>query len=244
MSKTNHLPARTEPPAAPQKSVQNSVLMRLAAQYGVTETVLLDVVKKTIMPGAVTNEDLVAFLLVADRYKLNPLTKEIYAFPRKGGGITPIVGADGWYRLANDHHQFDGYSQKVVRDEEFGVGIETTLHRKDRTHPAVHVEWLNECRRSTDPWKMPMRMLGHKSFIQCARKAFSLAGIYDEDEAERIGAAQVLVPSPAPRGVAGLAKQLDAPAPEFADSADESSPSDESEGPGYSPDADDPGDSP
>ena len=67
-------------------------------------------------------------------------------------------------------------------------------------------EWFSECVRSTDPWRdMPNRMLSHKSFIQAARKAFGIGGIYDEDEArdiERTGEA-----GPA-RGV------IDAPRPE------------------------------
>ncbi|EEW4602325.1 phage recombination protein Bet, partial [Escherichia coli] len=32
----------------------------------------------------------------------------------------------------------------------------------------------------------PKRMLRHKAMIQCARLAFGFAGIYDNDEAERI----------------------------------------------------------
>ncbi|EOJ4766922.1 recombinase RecT, partial [Escherichia coli] len=39
----------------------------------------------------------------------------------------------------------------------------------------------------TGPWQShPKRMLRHKAMIQCARLAFGFAGIYDNDEAERI----------------------------------------------------------
>lgn len=47
---------------------------------------------------------------------------------------------------------------------------------------------MSECKRdNTLPWKThPKRMMRHKAMIQCARLAFGLAGIYDQDEAERI----------------------------------------------------------
>jgi hypothetical protein len=48
-----------------------------------------------------------------------------------------------------------------------------------------------ECNRGTDPWRThPKRMLRHKTMIQCARLAFSFAGIYDPDEGERVLAAE------------------------------------------------------
>ena len=48
-----------------------------------------------------------------------------------------------------------------------------------------------ECKkRDVAPWKShPRRMLRHKAMIQCARLAFGFAGIYDQDEAERIAEA-------------------------------------------------------
>ena len=49
---------------------------------------------------------------------------------------------------------------------------------------------MTECKRDVAPWKShPRRMLRHKAMIQCARLAFGFAGIYDQDEAERIAEA-------------------------------------------------------
>ena len=46
---------------------------------------------------------------------------------------------------------------------------------------------MDECKKESEPWKKwPARMLRHKSLIQCARYAFSLSGIVDPDEAERM----------------------------------------------------------
>jgi len=185
-------------PAEPQApSASTSVLVRLASRYGVTPTVLLDTVKATLMPPNATNEELVSFLLVADRYQLDPFLKQIYAFPKKGGGIVPMVPIDGWIQIAQNHPQYRGFTQRVVRDDEFGIGIETTIRRADWPEPAVRTEWLQECKLNSGPWLThPGRMLGHKSFIQDARYAFGISGLYDEDEAKRIADADVVRVSP------------------------------------------------
>ena len=55
-------------------------------------------------------------------------------------------------------------------------------------------EYLCEAVRDTGAWQShPRRMLRHKAMVQCARLAFELpasSGIYDADEAERVGQAQ------------------------------------------------------
>ncbi|EJN6394922.1 recombinase RecT, partial [Salmonella enterica] len=61
------------------------------------------------------------------------------------------------------------------------------IYRKDRSHPTVVTEYMDECKRNTQPWQShPTRMLRHKTLIQCARLAFGFAGIFDQDEAERV----------------------------------------------------------
>ncbi len=61
------------------------------------------------------------------------------------------------------------------------------IYRKDRKHPTIVTEYMGECKRNTQPWQShPTRMLRHKTLIQCARLAFGFAGIFDQDEAERV----------------------------------------------------------
>ena len=129
-----------------------------------------------------TNDEFLSLLIVANQYKLNPFTKEIYAFPAKGGGITPVVGIDGWALIINDNPLTDGI--QFEQDEE---SCTRKIYRKDRSHPTVVTEYLSECLGTSEPWKKyPKRMLRHKALIQCARVAFGFSGIYDEDEARRI----------------------------------------------------------
>ena len=142
---------------------------------------LLDTLKKTAFKGTVSDEQMTALLIVANQYKLNPWTSEIYAFP-SNGSIVPVVGVDGWARIINGNSQFDG-----MEFEQDAESCTCKIYRKDRSHPVSVTEFMEECKRDTKPWKShPRRMLRHKAMIQAARLAFGFAGIYDEDEAERI----------------------------------------------------------
>jgi len=161
-----------------------SILVRMASKFGVDPNKMLSTLKATAFKGEVTNEQMMALLIVAEQHGLNPWTKEIYAFPDRNHGVVPVVGVDGWSRIINSHPQFDGME---FEESEDGSWIKCTIYRKDRSHPISAKEWMSECRRDTGPWKShPRRMLRHKAMIQCARIAFGFAGIYDQDEAERI----------------------------------------------------------
>lgn len=155
----------------------------MAEKMSVDSDKLLSTLKSTVFKGA-TNDELLALVVVANTYGLNPLLKEIYAFPAKGGGIVPVVSIDGWLRITNDHPQMDGIKTTFV-DGPDGLPVSCTceIFRKDRTHPTSATEYFSECRRPTDPWKMAHRMLRHKAIIQCARIAFGFSGLQDEDEA-------------------------------------------------------------
>jgi hypothetical protein len=170
---------------APAKKI--SILAKMASRFSVEPDVLQKTLSETVFKGA-TNEQTVALLVVADQYGLNPFTKEIYAFPAKGGGIVPVVGIDGWLRIINEHKQFAGLETESDDDS-----CTCKIYRTDRTHPTIITEYLDECSRDTDPWrKAPKRMLRHKAIIQCARVAFSFAGIHDEDEGKTIADAEVI----------------------------------------------------
>ena len=147
---------------------------------------LANTLKATAFKGQVSDAQMAALLIVASQYKLNPWTKEIYAFPDRQNGIVPVVGVDGWARIINSHPQFDG--MEFEQDDQACTCI---MYRKDRSRPVRVTEFMAECRREgVGPWKShPRRMLRHKAMIQCARLAFGFGGIYDQDEAERINEA-------------------------------------------------------
>lgn len=187
-----------------------SLMATLAAKYGVDTDKMAVTLRATAFKGDVTNEQLMALCIVASQYNLNPWTKEIYAFPDKQNGIVPVVGLDGWSRLINSNHEFDGMefseSETVIEDSSTDdapkhkpcpAWIECKMYRKDRKVAIPAKEKFAECYRQpfknsygkwvTGPWQThTSRMLRHKAMIQAARLAFGFVGIYDPDEADRI----------------------------------------------------------
>ena len=169
---------------------RKSITADMASRHSMEAVNFERTLRATVFPGNGTPEQFAAFLMVARQYDLNPVTREIFAFPSKGG-IVPVVSIDGWIKLINSHPQMDGVE---FEDRMDGEGVLTAvtcrIWRKDRSKAIAVTEYLSECYRPTDAWKMKHRMLRHKSLIQCARVAFGFAGIYDPDEGERIVLAQ------------------------------------------------------
>jgi phage recombination protein Bet len=155
----------------------------MAGKFSVEPIKLLDTLRATLMPKA-TNEELLAFVVTANQYDLNPFTKEIYAFPGRSGGITPVVSVDGWIKLMNRHPQFDGIQFRTDDVDGKPFSVTATIYLKDRSRPVEITEFFSECNRNSEPWKVnPRRMLRHKALIQCARVAFGFSGIVDDEEA-------------------------------------------------------------
>jgi len=203
-----------------QKVETSPLISKLADRYGMTPKTMIDTIIATVFPNAKASiPQLMMFMQVAEQYNLNPFTKEIYAFPSKGG-IVPIVPVDGWTNIINSHPQYDGveFIDAIGQDGRI-ISVTCIIYRKDRNHPTQVTEYLDECNRATEPWaRWPKRMLRHKALIQCARVAFSLAGIYEQDEAERIleaEAARTEIIRPTPIAVATVDHQSNAePEPE------------------------------
>lgn len=173
---------------------KQSPLQTMAMRLNVDPMEMESIVKNTIMPAKVlvSNEQFTAFLVVANEYGLNPLTREIYAFPAKGGGIQPIVGVDGWMSMINRHPQYNGMEFDDIRENGQLIAIRCRIYRKDRDMPISVTEYMDECRGVSEPWKRwPVRMLRHKVVIQTARYAFGFSGIMDEDEYGRMAEKEI-----------------------------------------------------
>ena len=158
-----------------------------------------------------TNEEVGMMMIVAHEYDLNPFVGQIYAFPAKNGGIVPVVGIDGFSTIAERNKDYDGFeiafaptNFTMMKKDKNGADTsvaeskpcpeycEIRVFRKNLTHPIVVREYLDEVycspRNGFDgAWQShTKRMLRHKTIIQGFRLAFSITGIYDEDEARRI----------------------------------------------------------
>lgn len=182
----------------------NSLVGRMAAEYGVDKAKLYSTLANSIFAQGgkdrngsyqvktPTPEEMMSLLIVADRFKLDPFTKQIFAFSSRGK-VVPIVSVDGWLALLNRQPDYDGLTVEFSNDlvEIGGVKLpefcRVSIHRKSLTRPVVISEYATEVFQPTEVWKKyPRRMMRHKAIIQCARIAFSISGIYDREEAENI----------------------------------------------------------
>lgn len=185
---TNELVHAPAPAAVAEQPKRVSLVAKIAARYSVEPVKMMATLKATAFKSdkPISDEQMMALLIVADQYRLNPFTKELFAFPDKGG-IVPVVSVDGWARIINEHPMLDGIDFEYEGPEDMPRAITCVIWRKDRQRPTRVTEYLVECKRGTAPWNShPRRMLRHKALIQCARLAFGFAGLYDEDEAQRI----------------------------------------------------------
>jgi len=166
---------------------KQTLVQKMAAHYRLEPEEFKRVVKKTCMPGNATEEQFLMFLAVANEYDLNPLVKQIYAFPDKSGGITPIISVDGWTKKMLEHPSFNGvrFSDQFTESGQL-VAVTCRIYRKGIAHPVEITELLKENRRNTPTWaERPYRMLRHRALCQAIRTAFNLAGVMDIDEYEQ-----------------------------------------------------------
>ena len=178
------------------KAQTQGLIARLAGKFGVEPNRLLKCLTTQVFKQAdgrqPTNEELMVLLLVCENFGLNPFNREIYAFRGKSGDIVPVVSLGGWAKIVRSQKDFNGvsfrFSETTVKvagcSQELPEFVECAMRLKGVDDPIVIQEFMIECFTEKSPvWrKWPRRMLRTRVFIQCARLAFSLTGLYDEGE--------------------------------------------------------------
>lgn len=178
------------------KAQTQGLIARLAGRFGVEPNRLLKCLTTQVFKQAdgrqPSNEELMVLLLVCENFGLNPFNREIYAFRGKSGDIVPVVSLDGWAKIVRSQKDFNGvtfaFSNNTVKvpgcAQELPEFVECAMRLKGVDEPIVIQEFMVECFNDKSPvWrKWPRRMLRTRAFIQCARLAFSLTGLYDEGE--------------------------------------------------------------
>ncbi|AQX30791.1 recombinase RecT [Bartonella schoenbuchensis] len=165
-----------------------SIVATVAQKYGLSEQEFCKKIIKNCINFNISKEDFEDFVYLADGYKLNPLRKEIYAVPKRGGGIDAVVGIKGWYKLIRSQDDYDGIDIIYQHDNNGKLhAAQCIIYLKSKKYPIKFTEFLEECRRDTEHWrKSSSRMLCYKAITQCARLAFGFDDIYDEDEVDCI----------------------------------------------------------
>jgi hypothetical protein len=175
----------------------HSFLAKIGNSLGIEPEALKETVRLTVMPKGASNAELLLFLSAAARLDLNPLTGEIYAFPKSQGGIQVVAGKNAFNVLNNRNAAYDGreffYWYKIgdevrrvnhAMDGEL-VQVECHIYLKTRPRPEIAFALMKEYRRDTAPWRQtPTTMLEHKAYIK-ASTAFGYGDICDIDDALR-----------------------------------------------------------
>lgn len=185
----------------------STALELVAANVGATTEEVTEVIKGMIISSknqhgaGATDAEMAIVASVCAKYGLNPLVKECAAFV-SGGKLQMVVMIDGFYKVVNRQPDFDGVTFEDHFDEKGDlVSITCSMHLKNRSHPVTVTEYLKECKdpKSSVWTKWPGRMLRHKAYIQCARMAFGLTEMVDNDEADRIRSGELDVTPPPAR---------------------------------------------
>lgn len=176
----------------------STALELVASNVGATTEEVAEVIKGMIISSknqhgaGATNAEMAIVTSVCAKYGLNPLVKECAAFV-SGGKLQMVVMIDGFYKVVNRQPDFDGVTFEDKFDDKGDlISITCNMHLKNRSHPVTVTEYLRECKdpKSSVWTKWPGRMLRHKAYIQCARMAFGLTEMVDNDEVDRIKASE------------------------------------------------------
>lgn len=172
-----------------QLAIRPKASQQLAVALGMEPQAMLDVIKAQCFkgnPANVTNEQLAAFVSIANEMGINPLLPGmLYAFPVQGGGIVPMMGPDGVYKKLSEHPEVDSWETEILPAD---VALPPThaitrIYRKNREKPLTYTALLSEWKVANNPnWNSrPRHMLALRSLKQCARQI--IHGVpYDEDE--------------------------------------------------------------
>ena len=129
------------------------------------------------------------FKTVCLTYGLNPFLRQIYAFKSRGGSIQPMVGVDGWTKLATSHPNFGSvqfkYHDKITTENGRTCfdSVECLIYLKSHEQPVSSRAFYDNCKRNTPAWQSnPLDMLEHRARVKAIRCAFAFGGIFAEGE--------------------------------------------------------------
>ena len=184
---------------------------QLAAFLGIESGMMLDTIKaqcfKSTTPDKVTDEQLAAFISVANTLKLNPLLSGmLYCYPAKNGGIEPMIGPDGIFTLLANNpdivKQDDGGPAWYTEQAKEGAEDVCTAYINHATKGLLKKKiYLAEWVVGSNPnWQSRRRhMADVRALKQCARQV--IHGIpFDEDErtiAEMVNVTNTATQAPA-----------------------------------------------
>lgn len=186
---------------AEDRQQQTTLIGRLAERLGVEPGKLMGALRR--ISGnirGVEDEDFMVMLLMAEKYQLDPIRREVGLISTQQGP-RPYVAFDGWLKVLTSHDDYLTHDVAEVVTDGRVVAATVSIRSKKRESlgagPFHHTEWMDECyvppRNRSDgsgkvngPWQShPRRLLKEKAIMQGARFLWNLY-VPTEDEWQRM----------------------------------------------------------
>ncbi|MCS7175983.1 RecT family recombinase [Pseudothermotoga sp.] len=156
---------------------------------------------KAVVPQNVTEEELKLFVMVCEKYKLDPFTREI-VMTKQNDKINFITTRDGYLKIAMQDENFDGIISAVVKEgDEFEIdasksevkhkfgakrgailGAWAMVRHKKRPPVIVFVDFY-EYFQNTPTWRQyPSAMIQKVAEVAALRRQFNISGLIAKEE--------------------------------------------------------------
>lgn len=132
-----------------------------------------------------TDNEFGVFMELANKYQLDPFSKQIWAVKYGNNPAQIFAGRDGYLAIAHRSGQFDGLQSEVSINDKGELETATAeVWRRDMSHSFKVTVSYKEYNSSTNPvWQSkPRTMLCKVAEAQALRKAFSVSGLYSPEE--------------------------------------------------------------
>jgi hypothetical protein len=180
-----------------KKQEKVSLLQTMSNRLSLEPDKLLTILKTQIITvrdtdPPPTNEECALVLHTMNKYELDPMVKQIYAF-RSRGKLQIVIGYDGWVRIAKKQPDYLGieYEEGPMIAVPNGNGrkvpewlkgkIISKGERLPTSFPVYFLEWYNPGNDSNK--KRPYHHLRMKCFTQHVREHFGIAALDEQDAA-------------------------------------------------------------
>jgi hypothetical protein len=170
---------------------RRSIAREAAALLGVSPDKLCGLLRNvwTTSKGQpdLTDQEMFSGISLVARYRLDPITREIYVTKTQGRLIT-VIGIDGWIKILDRTDHYDGFEVDIHHDEKGRLEwVETTIYSKTRSKPTSYRAYWSEYEKVGGfvSKNMPSHMLRIFSLRHAARLFVPLgATVVTEEEAQ------------------------------------------------------------
>ncbi len=160
------------------------------------------IIKSTVAKNT-SDKELMYFLSLSKSLNLNPFNKEIWCY-KSGSSLMTFAGRDGFLKIAQSNRLWNGITSSEVRENDaFSVDIPKgeISHKPDFKNKGkilgaycyikpkgcetATIEWadFDTYNKGQNVWKShPADMIKKVAEIKALKKAFGIAGLYDEND--------------------------------------------------------------